>query len=312
MNADSIFHEFYGVYYKAVEKLIAVAQKKTISVIDAEEIVRQTAYAESPWLLTRNIQRNQYAPIMDSRFRTQMRHSVEMPMTTLEKRWIKAILADKRVKLFGIETTAFDDVEPLFSEEDIYCCGQYTSGDDYESEVYITKFGTILTALKENFSLNIDYVSARNHSYAGSVEPVELQYSIKEDRFRLFSVCDGKLRSFNLSRITACSLGDAIEEKKSAPKFEQTYVEVFIVNDRHTLERFLLTFSNYRRSTKRVDEETFKVRVTFPKQDANEVLINILSFTPMAKVIAPVYMLELYQAKIDRQRSIDIVKENRK
>ena len=312
MNAESIFHEFYGVYYKAVERLINVAQTKAISVTDAEDIVRQTAYAESPWILTRNIQRNQYSPVIDGRFRTPLGHSVEMPMTTLEKRWIKAILSDERVKLFGIETTAFDDIEPLFGEDDIYYCGQYAGGDDYSSEEYISKFRTILMALRERYSLPIEYVSAHKHFYEGIVEPIELQYSIKENRFRLFAVFYEELRSFNLSRINACGIGSKICGGKPVPKFEQTYVEVSIANDRHTLERFLLTFSNYQRSTKKINEDLFKVRVTFPKQDAKEVLVNILSFTPMAKIIAPAHMLELYQDKIERQRAIEATKEFRK
>ncbi len=52
-----------------------------------------------------------------------------------------------------------------------------------------------------------------------------------------------------------------------------------------------------------IGDNLFKVRITFPKQDAHEVLVNILSFAPMAKIIAPVQMLELFQAKIERQKS---------
>ncbi len=74
MNTDSIFHELYGVYFKAVERIINAAQRENISITDAEDIVRETAYAESPWLLMRNIQRNQYSPVIDGRLKTSMRH----------------------------------------------------------------------------------------------------------------------------------------------------------------------------------------------------------------------------------------------
>lgn len=201
MNPDLIFHEFYGVYFKAVEQIINVAQNKNITLKEAEKIVKEMAYAESPWLLIRNIQRNFYAPAIDNQLTTRLRHTVNTPLTLLERRWIKAILCDRRVNLFDINTNAFDDVEPLFDDSVFYCCGQYSNGDDYTSQEYIDKFHTILQALRESFILRIEYRPAPNKLIKGCVEPLELQYSIKEDLFRLIAIYNGELCPFNLSRI---------------------------------------------------------------------------------------------------------------
>ena len=55
MDADCIFHETYGVYYKAIEKIIIASLDHAITINEAESIVRETAYAESPWLLLKRI-----------------------------------------------------------------------------------------------------------------------------------------------------------------------------------------------------------------------------------------------------------------
>ncbi len=163
-------------------------------------------------------------------------------MTTLERRWLKAILADKRVKLFRIKATAFDEIEPLFNESDIYICGQYSCGDDYTSEEYIKIFQKILRALREKFCLKIEYITAHKNAFEGVVMPQELQYSMKEDKFRLFAVCDGEMHSYNLSRIKSCQLAGKMDGEFSPVKLEQSFVEVAMNNERHALERSLLRF----------------------------------------------------------------------
>ena len=304
MSAEYIFHEAHGVYFKSVERLINAAKLGGLSIRKAEEIVRETAYAESPWLLLRSIQRNQYSPVIDTRLNTGIHHSAEMPLTTLEKRWLKAILADRRVKLFDIDGTGLEEVEPLFTESDIYICGQFSEGDDFNSNTYKERFQIILKALREEKDLEIDYVSGHKKVMKGIIHPRELQYSLKEDKFRLFAVYEGELISFNLSRMRSCQLVDKGEEEKLPFKLEQSFVEVVMTNERNTVERFLLTFSNYRRSTRKLEDGSFKVRVTFPKQDRMEVLVNILSFAPMAKIIAPTKMVELYRGKLERQKKL--------
>lgn len=304
MNSDYIFHEFHGVYFKVMEKIVNLAQHKSVSLTEVENLATDIAYAESPWILMRNIKRGQYEPILDGEFKTIIHNNVKAPLTILEKRWLKAILADKRVKLFGIDADAFEGVDPLFKDTDVYCCGQYGGGDEYEDAEYINKFQIILKALHSKHYLYINYISAHQKNIEGKIKPIELQYSIKEDKFRLFAVYNDKLFSFNLSRIKSCAIGDKILENSSPPHLSETYVDVHIINDKHTLERFLLSFSNYRRSTRKISENEFKIRVIFPKQDINEVLVNILSFAPMAEILAPSEMLELCRQKIKRQKEL--------
>ena len=136
------------------------------------------------------------------------------------------------------------------------------------------------------------------------MEPQRLQYSIKEDRFRLIALMDGELMTFNLSRMESCEAGDPLGTVSPQQYPETTYAEVLLSDNRSTLERFLLFFSNYERRTKKLDNGLYQVRVSFPKQDATEVLVNVLSFSPMAKIIAPEEMKQAFMQRIQKQKDL--------
>lgn len=57
-------------------------------------------------------------PLLNEDLSPALQHKPAMPLTILEKRWLKAIAEDPRVKLFDIEFPALDDVPPLFTHED--------------------------------------------------------------------------------------------------------------------------------------------------------------------------------------------------
>lgn len=71
-----------------------------------------------------------------------------MPLTIMEKRWLKALLADPRIALFQPEQTGLEDVEPLFQPKDIVLFDQFADGDPYGDETYTKIFRQILSAVK--------------------------------------------------------------------------------------------------------------------------------------------------------------------
>lgn len=331
MKNEMIFHEVYGAYFRTVGQIVNAIlesndqpERHGIGYDRFCEIVDEYAFRESSGvksassnLLANAIDNNTYQGVVNAKieqgktiYSTFLKHKVRMPLTTLEKRWLKTISEDPRVRLFDCKFPDLSDVEPLYRTEDIYYCGQYSLGDDYGSEKYVSIFKEVFKAIKEKRYLNITYASLHEGIFCGIVEPQRLQYSIKEDRFRLFALLNGELRTFNLSRIQSCEAGGKLGIVSSQQYPETAYAEVLLSNRRSTLERFLLYFSNYERRTKLLDNGLFHVRVDYPKQDETEVLVNILSFSPMAKIIAPEEMKEKFIERIQRQK--DLVKELRK
>lgn len=79
-----------------------------------------------------------------------------MPLTMIQKRWLKAISLDSRIRLFQDELIEFPDVEPLFTEEDICIFDKYADGDNYRDGAYIKNFRRVLDAIRNRYPLSID------------------------------------------------------------------------------------------------------------------------------------------------------------
>lgn len=78
--------------------------------------MQEKAFAESVLSIPVALQSGAW-PLLDSDFHTILREKPTMPLTTLQKRWLKAILSDPRIALFDPDTSGLEDVEPLYSQD---------------------------------------------------------------------------------------------------------------------------------------------------------------------------------------------------
>ena len=62
-----------------------------------------------------------------------------MPMTELEKRWLKTILLDSRIALFLVPPKELNDVEPIFYPDDVVYFDRYLDGDKYNFSKRVTE-----------------------------------------------------------------------------------------------------------------------------------------------------------------------------
>ena len=69
---------------------------------------------------------------------TPIKNKPSMPITLLQKQWLKAIGGDPRIKLFGDFDFDYADVEPLFLPTDYIIFDKYSDGDDFTDENYIS------------------------------------------------------------------------------------------------------------------------------------------------------------------------------
>ena len=121
----------------AVERIDETRWRFSADVYDALEML--------PWLRTfigRITELKCTDPEVTKRFWEDFR-----ALTALEKRWMKAVLADPRIQLFSPDETGLEDVEPLFTPDKIVYYDRYTDGDPYGDPSYIAHFRTILQAL---------------------------------------------------------------------------------------------------------------------------------------------------------------------
>ena len=78
-----------------------------------------------------------------------------MPLSTLQRRWLKTLLSDKRMQLFDVDFTGLEDVEPLFTQEQFVYFDRYSDGDAYDNPQYKKHFRLLLQAIKEKRKVEI-------------------------------------------------------------------------------------------------------------------------------------------------------------
>ena len=234
-------------------------------------------------------------------FSTPLKKEPTMPLTDLEKRWMKSLFLDPRIQLFDLDVSGLEEIEPLFTPEMIVYYDRYSDGDDYSTPEYSASFRIILQALRERRNLYIRYETHNRSIVNLVVTPYYLEYSEKDDRFRL--IASGWKRGWmlNLSRVVECTLADDVnrapfrEVKKNCVIFELT-------DRRNALERVLLHFSHLEKETKKIGENKYQVTLTYDRQDETEMLIRILSFGPVIRVVSPDHFIELIRTRLEKQK----------
>lgn len=297
-----IFNELYGAYYKTVARILETALKKPISQREIREIIKQNAFEESSMQIEAALLEKQW-PLLLPDDTAAIKNSPNIPLTTLQKRWMKTIAMDPRMRLFGEEIAGLEDVEPLFSSDDIVVFDKYADGDPYDDEAYIRHFRLILEAIKEQAAIKVKIHSRRGTVVDLVFLPEYLEYSEKDDKFRVIGYGRGRGDTLNLGRILECekyekSFMPVICERKRDRK---RYVELEVKDERKALERVLLHFAHLKKQVEKQDETHYTLKIDYDKEDETEILIRILSFGPMVKVTGPESFLELIKKRLKDQ-----------
>ena len=199
-----IFNEIYGCYYNAVAKMISLAVDGRLTESKMNEIASEYAFEESLLTIIPAIKKQEWQ-VIDHELETPIVNKPSMPMTTLEKRWLKTILLDPRIALFQIPMGELKDVEPLFEPGDIVYFDRYLDGDRYDQPSYIANFFIIQQAIKEHKKVRIKFWNNRNQERTHLLEPIKIEYSDKEDKFRVLCAGRWDIRTINMGRIIQCT-----------------------------------------------------------------------------------------------------------
>jgi len=296
-----LFSEVYGSYYRAVASVLDRAVSGDLSGKDLPEIVRNTAFGESVLTIPSALTDGSWQLLSDN-MTTPLRHSPSMPLTTLEKRWLKSLLADPRIRLFDPPADGLEDVEPLWDPGVFVFYDRYTNGDPYDDPGYIEVFRTILQAMKEKKKIRVRFHSGRGKRHSFICVPYTLEYSAKDDKFRMLTSFEGKMLTINLARIRSVKLMDPYSETEYHPvNYREKTVTMLLTDERNALERALLHFSDLEKETEQLDEKHYRITLWYKQGDETEILIRILSFGPVLEVQGPDTILRQLRERIDRQ-----------
>ena len=301
-----IFNEIYSAYYNTVAKIIADVIEGNTDDKSINKIVAENAFGESVLTVMPSLKSEKWQLIYGD-MTTPLAHKPTMPLTLTQKQWLKAISLDPRIKLFGIEFEGLDDVEPLFTSEDYYIYDKYSDGDPFEDEKYIEHFRTILSAMKNKQNIKIEMLNRKGNIVYSRCIPEGLEYSEKDDKFRLVTSGCRFIKTININRITKCKIytGETIL-KSTHP--EPTYEEITlkVKDERNALERCLLHFAHFEKRAERVDDH-YVLHIKFNHDDEPEMVIRVLSFGPMVEVLGSESFKKLIIAKLKSQKSCELV-----
>ena len=300
-----LFSEVYGAYYDSVAEVLKEAFRHKLNAQKLMRIVQQKGFEESVLTIPQNLRDGTW-PLLNQNYTTQLKHAPEKELTTLQKRWLKAILQDPRVRLFDVPEEGLEDVEPLFTPDLFVYYDRYSNGDPFEDEGYISRFRTILEAIHTNRKVKISFDSNRGIHNVWTVIPFRLEYSAVDDKFRL--LCKSSARSYtelNLGRMTAVTLMDPYGKGAfTEPSPKNRWVTLEVTDERNTLERAMLQFSYLEKETERIDEKHYRMTLHFRHEDETELVIKILSFGPTLRVVAPNEFAELLRTRILAQNDL--------
>lgn len=306
-----LFSEVYGTYYHAVARLLEQSQRGTLSEREMAEVIRETAFEESVLAILPRIKSGEWKLFAqeDGGYAGVTEGLPRMPLTTLEKRWMKAIALDPRFGLFCDDTPDWPDVEPLHLPDDICWYDRARNGDDYADEGYRGRFRTVLCALREKRMLRAVFVSGKGQEIDVVVYPYRLEYSMKDDKFRLLAWRAGEREYMviNLGRMTLAEAGEPWEGEPDWPDRASVKctVELELIDERNAMERAMLHFASYEKRTEKTGENEYRMWLSYDKGDETEVLIRVLSFGPFLKAVGPGEFVELVRERLRWQMKLD-------
>ena len=299
-----IFSEIYGSYFKAVSAILAKAVDGTLTEREITRTVLENAFGESLVTIPAKLSDGSW-PLLTDDFGTPLRHAPHAPLTTLEKQWLKALLLDPRIRLFDPSEEGLEDVEPLFTPDQFVYFDRYADGDPYDDPRYIEHFRLIIRAMHEKRKLRVRFHGHRGTRQSYICIPYKLEYSSKDDKFRLITGFRNKPLTVNLSRIDSVHILEPWDESEYLqPREREKTLVMELYDSRNSLERAMLHFSDLEKETERIDEKHYRITLNYKQGDETEILIRILSFGPVLKVIEPETMVEQIRERLERQDAL--------
>lgn len=265
-----------------------------------------------------------------------------LPLTKMELRWLLTVLQDPLAKIF----LSGEQIESLinvisnapyevnsFSMESIIYFDRYNLETQSEnnkkkiihserhSEEEISFIRKINNAIRKEEKLNIKFKNWRGDIKYVSCAPVWIEYSRRDDTFRLWFIHNqrNRIQKINISRILSISV--LTNEKFSVTEqqvmmnelFDKTMTSIkveFFQGDKNLPDRLLTEFSLWKRKCVYDSaSEKYTMTLHYSILDEKEILIRLLSYGPYIRILADEdnFILSELKDRIKIQR--DLIQE---
>ena len=301
-----LFSEIYSSYFNAVAKILGLATESKLTGKALTEAIQEQAFEESVLVIPKALKSERW-PLLTRTFETPLLEKPTMPLTDLQKQWLKVLLKDPRIGLFSPSTEGLEDVEPLYDPESVVFFDRYGDGDPFQDRNYIRNFQTILQALREDGSVRIRYRAAGGNERRYDCRPIHLEYSGRDDKFRLIAEGWKRTLTLNLGRMITVERRETQEtELGEFPEDGEREMTLELTDERDAMRRAIISFSDLEKETVRLDEKHYRIHLWYRQEDETDLLIRILSFGPVLRVTEPAELVDQVIARLRRQRDYSI------
>ncbi len=317
----NLFSDIYNCYYQIMKSILK--QQTALTLPELRTHITQTGYEESLLYLIPKLTTGEWDLFKqeDGIYLSKISKEFYVPLTLLQKSYIKSILQDERIHLFFSHEEyvrldeIFSDIPTLWNPDDFYYYDRFSNKDPYNNPDYQRHFRTLVSAICDKQYVDISYESGAGHRVHHHYLPCRLEYSIKNDKFRLLGIEKSKhqkdrVEILNLDRmkdvellpLTASRLPDINQIIRSS--YYKEPVHLLIHTERNALERTMLQFANYEKNTRKVDDHTYECCIYYNQKMETELLIEVLSFGPMIEVLGNERFLEQLKERLRKQKRL--------
>ncbi|MDF2587472.1 MAG: protein-containing protein [Anaerocolumna sp.] len=317
-----LFSEIYSCYYSVTTKIL---QSSPLTDKQINSIIHTNAFSESALFLHPKLCKSDGWGLIskqNNNYQTNLTNSPKLPITLLEKRWLKSLIHDPRIRLFMDEDALLElsnklsEIKPLYRNEQFKWFDIFSDGDNYSNKTYIKIFKLILSAIKNKDIIKIEFTSGKGRTVSHDYFPYRLEYSQKNDKFRVFVAKMKGLQSLSLGTINLSRIKNIQTTERHYSinvdmdkvfKWKRCHepVHLEISNERNGLERFMMEFAAYEKHTE-LDEISGNciAKLWYDSQDETEVLIRLLGFGPVIKILGPERMLKQVHERVNKQYNL--------
>ena len=298
-----IFSELYSAYYNTVADILSKIVDGERSEKELQKAVLKKAFGESVLTIMPALKSGRWQLIHHD-MTTPLEHKPSMPLTKIQKQWLKAISLDPRIKLFGVEFDGLDEVEPLFTEKDYFVYDKYSDGDPYEDGEYVKNFKTILEAIRNCSQIKFEMTNRYGKTMFVRCHPMRLEYSEKDDKFRVVVSGWHDVTTVNVAKIrncVHCSDQGPLIVKDLTPHDDT--ITLKILDERNALERVMLHFAHFEKQAEKIDKNHYILKIKYALADESELVIRILSFGPLVEVLGSEKFKNLIIEKLKKQKN---------
>ena len=298
-----IFSELYSAYYNAIADILSGIIDGEHNEKELQKAVADRAFGESALAIMPSLKSEKWQ-LVHSDMTTTIEHKPTMPLTTLQKQWLKAISLDPRIKLFGVEFKGLDEVEPLFMSDDYHIYDKYSDGDPYEDEEYVKKFRVILEAIRNGTQIKFEMTNRFGKPMFVRCHPKRIEYSEKDDKFRVVTAGWHAVSTVNIAKMRSCvhyTGPKTLEGEEREVQYDTMTLKV--LDERNALERVMLHFAHFEKQAEKLDKKHYLVKIKYALADETEMVIRILSFGPLVEVIGSEKFRNLVIERLKKQKN---------